>query len=161
MSTTVNEIQPRACERCERLLFTTEERNRSIDLALDLCDHCWYQDIEDDCSCVYGWYLGGDPRQFEPDEENRPDEIAAWRSACEAWERGESVEPPAEEHGPWKDQATGRVTLGARPSATAVGVCSAPRAYGMGGIYCDRHKQPLDAWKRWPIRHEAADAEQR
>lgn len=150
---TVNDVVPPMCCTCDKPLTNPRELNRLIDLALPICDPCCEYEERDGCWCVYGWYLGGDPRQFEPDEENRPDEIAAWRSACEAWERGESVEPAAEEHGPWKDPATGKVTLGARPSETAVGVCSAPRAYGMGAIYCDQHKQPLDAWKSWPRKH--------
>lgn len=38
----------------------------------------------------YGSFPGGDPRCFTPDEEvNTPEELAAWRAACEAWERGE------------------------------------------------------------------------
>ena len=43
---------------------------------------------------TYGYYLGGDPRKFTPDEEcNTPEEIEAWKAACEAWERGEKVDP--------------------------------------------------------------------
>jgi len=154
---TVNEVVPPRCERCERALVTREELNRRIDLALDLCDHCWTADIEDDCWCVYGWYLGGDPRQFQPDEENSAEEIAAWRAACTAWEQGRPVEPAAEEHGPWVDPETGAVTLGEQPSPAAVGVCHATRAYGQGEIYCEQHAQPADAWKSWPL--QRADLE--
>ena len=38
----------------------------------------------------YGSFPGGDPRNFTPDEEeNTPEELAAWKAACEAWDRGE------------------------------------------------------------------------
>lgn len=43
---------------------------------------------------TYGYFPGGamDPRLFDPDEEvNTPDEMAAWRAACEAWDRGERL----------------------------------------------------------------------
>lgn len=152
---TVNDVMPPRCESCERMLFTREELNRRIDRGVDLCDHCLAAEEQDACWCSYGWYLGGDPRQFEPDAENGEAEIAAWRAACEAWERGEHVEPAAEEHGPWIEPVTGKVTIGARPSPTAVGMCSAPRAYGMGAKYCDQHRAAPDAWRSWPIIHPA------
>lgn len=88
-----------------------------------------------------------------PDEENSPEELAAWRAACEAWDRGEHVHPAAEVHGPWMEPGTGRVTLGERPSPEAIGHCAAPRAYGMGATHCDQHKPAPDAWKSWPTRH--------
>jgi hypothetical protein len=38
---------------------------------------------------VYGYFPGGDPRDFSPDPECSTDEEqAAWRAACEAWESG-------------------------------------------------------------------------
>jgi hypothetical protein len=41
----------------------------------------------------YGLFPGGDPRRFRPDEEScTPEEIAAHRAACEAWDRGEGVD---------------------------------------------------------------------
>lgn len=44
---------------------------------------------------IYGHYCGGDPRRFSPDvEECSPEEIAAHRAACEAWERGERPNIP-------------------------------------------------------------------
>lgn len=153
MQPTVNDVLPPRCDTCDAALVHRSELERQIDSGILLCDHCWEADVEDDCWCVYGWYLGGDPRQFEPDEENTPAEIAAWRAACEAWEQGRAVEPAPEEHGPWTDPATGTVTLGARPSPTAVGACHAPRSYGQGASHCERHAQPPDAWRRWPIRH--------
>ena len=42
---------------------------------------------------MYGVFPGGDPRDFKPDEECcSPEEIAAWKAACEEWERGEGVD---------------------------------------------------------------------
>lgn len=154
----VNDVSPPRCFTCDAALTTTAEMNRRIDWGTDLCDACLERDIEADCWCSYGWYLGGDPRQFQPDEENAEAEIAAWRLACEAWERGESVQPAAEEHGPWTDPETGKVTIGARPSPTAIGACHAPRAYGMGAIYCEQHQQSRDAWKQWPLRRSALES---
>lgn len=49
-----------------------------------------------ECACChgYGYYPGGDPRHFHPDEECcTPAEIAAHKAACEAWERGETPDP--------------------------------------------------------------------
>lgn len=41
----------------------------------------------------YGHFPGGDPRKFSPDEEsNTPEEIAAWKAACEKWNAGEQVD---------------------------------------------------------------------
>jgi hypothetical protein len=148
----VNDVSPPQCERCNRPLTTTEELNRRIDWAVDMCTACLEIEEADSCWCTYGWFIEGDPRQFQPDEENSEGEIAAWRAACAAWERGEYVNPAVEEHGPWVEAGTGRVTLGERPSTTAIGVCSAPRAYGQGALNCDQHKAPADAWKSWPIR---------
>lgn len=43
---------------------------------------------------TYGYYCGGDPRDFSPDRECcTAEEIAAWESACAAWERGERPDP--------------------------------------------------------------------
>lgn len=151
MAQTVNEVVKPHCALCEAELTTVTELNRRIDSAFDICDACMEADeFDEGCWCTYGWFINGDPRQFEPDEEtNTPAEIAAWREACAAWERGEYVNPAAEEHGPWVEPGTGRVTLGDRPTPTAIGRCSAPRAYGMGMSYCDQHKLSADDWKGW------------
>lgn len=46
---------------------------------------------------TYGYFPGGDPRDFSPDEESCTEaEIAAWKDACAAWERGER--PVCEAH---------------------------------------------------------------
>jgi hypothetical protein len=151
----VIEVSPPLCD-CGNPLTTRDELNRRIDHGMDVCDPCMDRAEETECWCIDGWFINGDPRQFEPDAENQPTEIAAWRAACEAWERGEMVNPAVEEHGPWVEPGTGRVTLGERPSSDSIGQCSAPRAYGLGAIYCDQHKQPLDAWKGWPRQHDDA-----
>ena len=42
---------------------------------------------------LYGTFMGGDPRDFTPDEEMcTPEEISAWETACEEWNRGEGVD---------------------------------------------------------------------
>lgn len=44
---------------------------------------------------MYGHYTGGDPRLFAPaEDECTPEEIAAHKAACEAWERGERPDIP-------------------------------------------------------------------
>jgi hypothetical protein len=41
----------------------------------------------------YGYFPGGDPRDFTPDEESiRPEEAARYKSDCEAWERGDHID---------------------------------------------------------------------
>lgn len=46
---------------------------------------------------TYGYYNGGDPRDFSPDPECCTEtELAAHKAACEAWERGER--PESEKH---------------------------------------------------------------
>lgn len=42
----------------------------------------------------YGFFCGGDPREFTPDGENTPEEHEAHRLACEAWDRGEKMPDP-------------------------------------------------------------------
>lgn len=151
---TVVEVVPPRCCACDRTLVSRTELNRRIDWAMDICDPCIEgPDPDDECWCSYGFYRGGDPRQFEPDQENPDAEIAAWRAQCAAWERGEQSEPPAEEHGPWIDPDTAEVTIGERPSPESIGMCSVVRSFGLGATYCNRHTAPLDAWKSWPLNH--------
>lgn len=43
----------------------------------------------------YGFFCGGDPRQFHPDSEGQtPEEAENHRKACEAWSRGEVTSEP-------------------------------------------------------------------
>lgn len=48
----------------------------------------------------YGFFPGGDPRDFTPDYELCAEqEVANWKADCEAWERGEQTPcPPPCEH---------------------------------------------------------------
>ena len=40
----------------------------------------------------YGYFLGGDPRNFDPDPEGlMPDELSRWVSDCEAWDAGTPI----------------------------------------------------------------------
>jgi hypothetical protein len=49
----------------------------------------------------YGFFPGGDPRLFRPDEEGqRSEEAEAHRRACEAWDRGEHESRSDCAHGP-------------------------------------------------------------
>lgn len=42
---------------------------------------------------IYGHFLGGDPRQFRPDEECcTPEELVAHKAACEAWDAGNEID---------------------------------------------------------------------
>lgn len=44
---------------------------------------------EEDWTTGYGFFPGGDPRKFTPDEEmNTAEEIKAWELACDAWNNG-------------------------------------------------------------------------
>lgn len=48
---------------------------------------------------TYGYFHGGDPRDFCPDGEVcTPAEMAAHKAACEAWERGERPEYERHRH---------------------------------------------------------------
>lgn len=41
----------------------------------------------------YGFFPGGDPRKFQPDEEsNTEEELEAWRLACAEWDKGNQVD---------------------------------------------------------------------
>lgn len=65
---------------------------------------------------TYGFFPGGstDPRTFKPDVEScRPDELAAHKAACEAWDRGER---------PVRFEVSGRVSDGAIRCGSAYGV---------------------------------------
>ena len=89
----VNELVPQLCDGCGKPLVTKAEQNRRLDFGMAWCDACEEAAEKDECRCSYGFYHYGDPRQFVPDEEmNTPGELAAWRAACEAWERGEHVQ---------------------------------------------------------------------
>jgi hypothetical protein len=56
----------------------------------DFADHNYVAGSIDEYTCpqpqqetVYGYFTGGDPRDFHPDfEDSTPEEIANWRAAC-------------------------------------------------------------------------------
>lgn len=55
--------------------------------------------------CQYGFFTGGDPRMFSPDEQDcTPEEIAAHKAACDLWDKadaeGRSMNPE-EPAGKW------------------------------------------------------------
>lgn len=68
----------------------------------EFADHNYVPDSIDKYRCPvpqqetsYGYFPGGDPRLFHPDHEScSEDEIAAHKTACEAWDRGEKIETP-------------------------------------------------------------------
>lgn len=68
----------------------------------EFADHNYVADSIDKYQCPspqtetgYGYFPGGDPRLFHPDHECcSPEEIAAHREACAAWDRGERPETP-------------------------------------------------------------------
>jgi hypothetical protein len=72
----------------------TRERDKAID-ALRLALPYLEQAAEP--TQGYGYPISPDPRDFHPDEECcTPEEIANWKAACEAWERGDCKPvPPA------------------------------------------------------------------
>lgn len=93
---------------------------------------------------TYGYYPGGDPRDFVPDEECcTPEELARHREACEAWARGETPDPGGP-HVPL-DQPTS-----VEPSAAVVGPggrgWKTVAHYGLG-TYTIQDDTAVDAWQ--------------
>ena len=64
-----------------------------------MCWACWSDsDYGDNYGiATYGFFSGGDPRDFIPDPEVcTPEEIASWKADCEAWDKGDKIPcPPA------------------------------------------------------------------
>lgn len=40
---------------------------------------------------IYGYFPGGDPREFTPDPDNKPEELENHRRACAVWDLGLGV----------------------------------------------------------------------
>lgn len=84
---------------------------------------------------TYGYYHGGDPRDFTPDEEVcTPEEIASHRAACEAWDRGETPDPGGP-HQPLTEDDALRIELShgvARNPIPALTGHKTVAHYGMG-----------------------------
>ncbi len=90
---------------------------------------------------AYGFFPGGDydPRRFQPDQENSPEELAAHKAACQAWERGDR--PMVARSGRVEEASVPAVPDGAggmtEPIAGLAIVCGS--AFGMGTYeYVDR-----------------------
>lgn len=79
----------------------------------------------------YGFFPGGDPRSFSPDEEScTPEEIAAHKAACEAWDAGTTLPAHA----------------GCRVGGGII-VCGS--AFGVGSYeYKERHPPDTRYWRR-------------
>lgn len=72
---------------------------------------------------TYGYYPGGDPRDFDPDPECcTPEEMAAHKAACESWERGERPEFERHRHEPVEHE--GRVVIASYAGAFGLGTYS-------------------------------------
>ena len=79
---------------------------------------------------VYGYFPGGDPREFCPDPEcNSAEELEAHRVACAKWDAGEQVELPG-----------GCPTMTGRPTSFGLGV------YTVKCSDVDRLARQLDDW---------------
>lgn len=79
-------------------------------------------------SLTYGLFPGGDtdPRTFVQDEEScTPEEIAAYKAACAAWERGERPEVKHPMDGTLSAIVVGGEVVGAQKSA-----CNSPLGIG-------------------------------
>ena len=53
------------------------------------------KEIAQETDMQYGFYNGGDPRNFSPDGENTPEEIAAHKEACAKWTEAENAAKPS------------------------------------------------------------------
>ncbi len=72
---------------------------------------------------MYGYFNGGDPRDFSPDEECcTPEELAAHKAACEAWNRGER--PVSEAHHHKVVEYQGKPAIASYAGAFGMGVSS-------------------------------------
>jgi hypothetical protein len=89
---------------------------------------------------TYGYFPGGDPREFTPDEEScTPNEIEAWKLACELVESGEVKLVSGQHHWPVFDK---------------LGVCIGHTTHSPFGIGTYTYNDPvvvglankLDAW---------------
>ena len=71
--------------------MTTHAAHGALIAARDYLRRCASPDV------TYGYFGGGDPRDFCPDGEVcTPEELAAHKAACAAWDRGER--PECERH---------------------------------------------------------------
>lgn len=62
---------------------------------------------------LYGFFLGGDPRRFTPDQENPPEEKERHAAACRAWDDEKTeAETPASEPACQMVPGVGHVNFG-------------------------------------------------
>lgn len=70
----------------------TAPRTITLTLPTDVAQHVYELAHEFACTESYGHFMGGDPRDFQPDPECSTEaERAQHKADCEAWERGEQV----------------------------------------------------------------------
>ena len=86
-------------------MFGITDTTRCRNCGAEFADHAYVPDSIDEYKCPhavceghYGYFTGGDPRDFHPDYECcSPDELENHRRACELWNdaesRGETPEP--------------------------------------------------------------------
>lgn len=78
----------------------------------------------------YGFFCGGDPRYFTPDEEScLPEEIQRWNEACAMWDRAdeEKLTLRAEEgSGKWFCDESGKPIMHVLESRYGLGVMRYP-----------------------------------
>lgn len=88
-------------------------------------------EVTDGDETMYGFFRGGDPRRFTPDEDDcTPEEIERWRQACALWDQGIEILPAP-------DVPPSRVQLG---DGTLVPLCNRDESFGIG---IQRHDNPL------------------
>jgi hypothetical protein len=89
---------------------------------------------------MYGFYNGGDPRRFTPDEECSTEaERALHRQHCEAWERGER--PAVKVSGiEWTEAMTSTGRDGKAKTIPAGFKFVDRSAYGLGVTQCTYNK---------------------
>lgn len=103
----------------------------------------WAGFLEPQCFCTYGTYHGGDPRDFQPDDD-QPEALKRHAQDCGAWALAEALgHPPPEAR-----------DLGQRVGAAAVGAFVQLDTYGYGTKLCQLHGhapppvKPLLRWRR-------------
>lgn len=104
-----------------------KDTDRCCNCYKEFADHNYLMDSIDKYMCPvpvtktgYGYFCGGDPRKFHPDHECcTPEEIAAHKAACEAWNRGEKVGPAMRSH--WITDGEGKVIAHCSGSSYGIG----------------------------------------
>lgn len=103
----------------------------------------WAGILAPDCFCTHGTYHGGDPRDFQPDDD-QPEAVKRHVEDCAAWFLAEQTGTPPPET---RD-------LGKRVGAVAVGAFVQLDTYGYGTNLCQLHghapprSKPLLRWRR-------------